>query len=86
MGGVLSIRMNDDAVRLLGVVGRMTDIEPPGGLATGLRELLASGIVRRAQVLTWADSQGNAGDEPTTFFVLTNLFVGWILERCWTSL
>jgi len=24
--------------------------------------------------------------EPTIFFVLTNLFVGWILERCWTSL
>ena len=73
MGGVLSTRMNDDAVRLLGVLGRMADIEPPGGLATGLRELLASGIVRRAQVLTWANSQGNADGAPSFFPDLT----GW---------
>jgi hypothetical protein len=66
MGGVLSIRMND-AVRLLGVLGRMADIEPPGGLATGLRELLASGIVRRTQVLTWANSQGDADSAPASF-------------------
>jgi hypothetical protein len=73
MGGVLSIRMNDDAVRLLGVLGRMADIEPPGGLATGLRELLASGIVRRTQVLTWANSQGDADSAPASFPDLT----GW---------
>ena len=63
--------MNDDAVTLLGVLGHMADIEPPGGLAAGLRALLASGIVRRAQVLTWAGSQGNADDAPSIFPDLT---------------
>jgi hypothetical protein len=57
MGGVLSIRMNDDAVRLLGVLGGMAGIEPAGGMAAGLRERLSSGIVRRAHVLTWANSR-----------------------------
>jgi hypothetical protein len=73
ISGVLSIRMNDDAVRLLGVLGGMAGIEPPGGLAAGLRERLASGIVRRAHVLTWADSQGHAEGAPSFFPDLT----GW---------
>jgi hypothetical protein len=73
MGGVLSIQMNDDAVRLLGVLDGMAGIEPPGGLTTGLRQRLASGIVRRARVLTWANSQGNADGAPSIFPDLT----GW---------
>jgi hypothetical protein len=73
MSGVLSIRMNDDAATLLGVFGHLADIAPPGGMAAGLRGLLASGIVRRAQVLTWADSYGNADDAPSIFPDLT----GW---------
>ena len=70
---MLSIRMNDEAVRLLGILDSMTGIEPPGGLTVGLRELLANGIVRRAQVLTWADSRGNADGAPSIFRDLT----GW---------
>jgi hypothetical protein len=73
MGGVLSIRMNDDAARLLGVLGGMAGIEPAGGMAAGLRERLSSGIARRAHVLTWANSQGNAGGAPSFFPDLT----GW---------
>jgi uncharacterized protein with HEPN domain len=41
----------------------------------------------------WADRGALLGvraahrrPRPTIFIVLTNLFVGWILERCWTSL
>jgi hypothetical protein len=73
MGSVLSIRMNDEAVRLLGVLDGMVGIGPPGGLTVGLRERLASGIVRRAQVLTWANSLGNADGAPSFFPDLT----GW---------
>jgi hypothetical protein len=68
-----SIRMNDDAVRLLGMLDGMADTEPPGGLAAGLQERLASGIVRRAHVLMWADSPGNADGAPSFFPDLT----GW---------
>jgi hypothetical protein len=73
MGGMLSIRMNDDAARLLGVFGGMAGIEPRGGMAADLRERLASGIVRRAHVLTWANSRGNAIGAPSFFPDLT----GW---------
>jgi hypothetical protein len=73
MGGVLSIRMSDEAVRLLGVLDGMGGIEPQGGLTARLRQRLASGIVRRAQVLTWANSPGNADVAPSFFPDLT----GW---------
>ena len=73
MGGVLSTRMNDEAVRLLGVLDGVGGIEPPGRLTAGLQERLASGIVRRAQVLTWANSLGNADGAPSFFPDLT----GW---------
>jgi hypothetical protein len=73
MGGVLSTRMNDEAVRLLGVLDGVGGIEPPGRQTAGLQERLASGIVRRAQVLTWANSLGNADGAPSFFPDLT----GW---------
>lgn len=65
--------MNDDAVRLLGVLDGMAGIEPPGGLTTGLQERLTAGIARRAQVLTWVASPGNADGAPPVFPDLT----GW---------
>ncbi|MGH3401016.1 MAG: hypothetical protein ACRDRJ_00600 [Streptosporangiaceae bacterium] len=43
--------MNDDAVKLLGMLDGMADTDLPGGLAAGLQERLASGIVRRARPL-----------------------------------
>lgn len=60
--------MNDAAVELL---GPLTGMEPPGGLAPALRERADRGIIRRGKVLTWADSTGRAEDAPSVFKDLT---------------
>jgi hypothetical protein len=69
MDGVLSLKMNDAAVDLL---GPMTGMEPPGGLAPGLRGRADCGILRRGKVLTWADSTSRAEDAPSVFQDLTS--------------
>lgn len=69
MDGVLSLKMNDAAVDLL---GPMTGMEPPGPLAPGLRDRADCGIVRRGKVLTWADSTSRAEDAPSVFQDLTS--------------
>ncbi|WP_433419714.1 hypothetical protein ACQP1V_06180 [Microtetraspora malaysiensis] len=53
---MLSLKMNDAAVQMLGVLNGLAAIEPPGGLASGLLERAERGIVRRGKVLTWATS------------------------------
>jgi hypothetical protein len=67
---VLSLKLNDAAVAVL---DGLHAIAPPGGLAPGLHDLAARGIVRRGAVLTWADSAGRAEGAPGIFTDLT----GW---------
>jgi hypothetical protein len=71
MGDVLSLRMNDPAVKLLDAASGLAALEPPGGLAPGLRERLARGIVRKGAVLTWTDSTADAAGAPSFFPDLT---------------
>ena len=73
MARMLSVKMNDVAVRAVGVLVGLAAAEPPGGLAPGLRDRAAGGIVRRGEVLTWAGSSGNAEGAPSVFGDLT----GW---------
>ncbi|WP_328929922.1 hypothetical protein OG429_38645 [Streptomyces sp. NBC_00190] len=73
MSRMLSLTMNDAAAGILGVLASRVDLTPPGGLAPGLRDRLTEGITRRGQVLTWANSAGNANDAPSFFGDLT----GW---------
>ncbi|MEV6682808.1 hypothetical protein AB0N09_38990 [Streptomyces erythrochromogenes] len=71
---MLSLTMNDAAAEALGVLaGQALFAPPPNGLAPGLRERLAGGISRRGEVLTWADSTGDADGAPSSFTDLT----GW---------
>ena len=63
--------MNDAAVEMLGMLSGFAAIEPPEGLASGLQERVASGIVRRGKVLTWASSVGGAEAAPSLFETLT---------------
>jgi hypothetical protein len=55
---MLSLKMNDAAVKTLGVLTGLGGVEPPGGLAPGLQEWVARGITHHGEVLTWADSTG----------------------------
>ncbi|MER7585857.1 hypothetical protein [Kitasatospora sp. NPDC097691] len=73
MNHMLSLTMNDAAAEMLGVLAGQAALTPPGGLALGLRGRLAQGIARRGEVLTWADSTGNADGAPSFFGDLT----GW---------
>ncbi|WP_157536677.1 hypothetical protein [Kitasatospora mediocidica] len=73
MSHMLSLRMNDAADELLGVLAGRATLTPPGGLAPGLRDRLADGITPQGSVLTWANSTGNANDAPSFFGDLT----GW---------
>ncbi|MCP2336147.1 hypothetical protein [Actinomadura rupiterrae] len=57
---MLSLKMNDAAVQTLGVLTGLERLEPPGGLATGLQEKAARGIIRHGQALTWSDSHNPA--------------------------
>ena len=68
---MLSLNLNDHTVRLLGVLGGLGELTPPGGLAPALRDQLGRGIKRRGQTLTWADSVGNADGAPAFFNDLT---------------
>lgn len=68
---MLSLQLNDHAVRLLGVLGGLGGMTPPGGLAPGLRDKLDRGIERRGETLTWADSVGNIEGAPAFFNDLT---------------
>ncbi|MFI6318783.1 hypothetical protein ACIBG8_14745 [Nonomuraea sp. NPDC050556] len=68
---MLSLTMNDAAVEALKLLTALTVVAPPGGLSPDLRERAARGIVRRGEVLTWADSTGGAADAPSFFPDLT---------------
>lgn len=65
--------MNDAAIDATGLLSGLAAVEPPGGLAPGLRERAARGIVRRGQVLTWASSDGGAETVP----LATSDLTGW---------
>lgn len=71
MHSMLSLKMNDAAIRALGVLTGLAAVTPPGGFAPGLRDQLASGISHRGDVLTWADSVGNSAGAPSFFNDLT---------------
>jgi len=73
MACMLALKMNDAAVRALGVLDGLAAVAPPGGLAPGLRDLAARGIVRRGRVLTWPHSARDADGAPGSFQDLT----GW---------
>ncbi|MFD5462873.1 hypothetical protein ACFWIQ_08580 [Kitasatospora sp. NPDC127059] len=73
MSRMLSLTMNDAAAETLGLLAGRATLMPPGGLTPGLRSRLASGITRRGEVLTWADSTGDADNAPSFFGDLT----GW---------
>jgi hypothetical protein len=70
---MLSVTMNDLAVESLGMRAGHATLTPPDGLAPGLRQRIARGIVRRGEVLTWADSVGDADGAPSQHPDLT----GW---------
>ncbi|GAA5084020.1 hypothetical protein HNP84_003748 [Thermocatellispora tengchongensis] len=55
---MISVKMNDDAAALLGVLDGPGGAHPPGGLSADLRERLAEGIAWRGDVLTWASCPG----------------------------
>jgi len=73
IGLVLSLKLNDAAIKALAVLDGLSAIAPADGLAPGLRERVARGIVRRGTVLTWADSAGRTEKAPGIFTDLT----GW---------
>ncbi|WP_336211629.1 hypothetical protein [Nonomuraea sp. LPB2021202275-12-8] len=73
MERMFSLTMNDAAADMLGVMNGLAALEPPGGLASGLRERAAEGIVRRGKVLTWTSSTGGAEGAPSFLPDLT----GW---------
>jgi hypothetical protein len=52
IGGMLSLQMNDAAVRLLGLHEGLPSACLPGGIAPGLEDMLERGIVRRGQVVS----------------------------------
>ncbi|MEU8322427.1 hypothetical protein AB0C33_29065 [Nonomuraea sp. NPDC048881] len=74
---MLRVAMNDSAAGLLGVPGGPALPAPPGGLAPGLRERVAQGLVRRGEVLGWAASTDGAERAPAPFHDLT----GWECDR-----
>ncbi|MFI7416128.1 hypothetical protein [Nonomuraea sp. NPDC049684] len=69
--------MNDSAAGLLGMPGGPALPAPPGGLAPGLRERVAQGLVQRGEVLGWAASTDGAERAPAPFHDLT----GWECDR-----
>jgi hypothetical protein len=72
------MQMNDAAAATLGVFAGLGNVAPPGGLAPGLRELAAGGIVMRDDVLTFTGHGGWAPEPPGAFPDLT----GW---ECFVS-
>jgi hypothetical protein len=71
MGRVLSVTMNDRAIRLLGVLDGFASLDLPGALHDELRDSLAIGIARRGDVVTWADSTWDPDRAPSGFPDLT---------------
>ena len=65
--------MNDAAIDASGLLSGLAAVDPPGGLAPGLRDRSARGIVRRGQVLIWAGSDGGAETIP----LATGDLTGW---------
>jgi hypothetical protein len=65
---MLALTMNDAAVRLLGLYDGLLPASLPAGIGPGLEGILGRGIVRRGQVVTWADTSGPPaglrGNEP----------------------
>lgn len=72
MAGMLTLQANDAAVTALGLPDGLA-VQPPAGLAQGLRDVAAGGIVRRGDVLTWSGSAEDAEAAPGIFGDLT----GW---------
>ncbi|WP_143174233.1 hypothetical protein [Streptoalloteichus hindustanus] len=70
---MFTVTMNDAAAEAVRVWAGFDALEPPGGLAPGLRERVARGIHRRGAVLMWADSTVDAGSASSFFPDLT----GW---------
>ena len=68
---MLSLKMNDLAADALGMWAGQAVFSPPGGLAPGLRQRIAVGVLRQGKVLTWADSAGSADGAPSQFPDLT---------------
>jgi hypothetical protein len=67
MAGMLSMNMNDAAARALRVTSGLAALAPADGIAPGLRDRIARGIVRRGPVLTWSDSVGDPAGAPAFF-------------------
>jgi hypothetical protein len=71
MGGMLTLTMNDAAVRLLGLYDGLLPASLPVDIGPGLEGILGRGIVRRGQVVTWAGSAGDAEGAPGVLRDLT---------------
>ncbi|RJO73408.1 hypothetical protein D5S18_19460 [Nocardia panacis] len=70
---MLTLKLSDAAVKTLGVVAGFAFLEPPDGLADGLRAHLEKGLTHRGNVLTWAGSTATVDRSGSRLFDLT----GW---------
>ncbi|MCA2216315.1 hypothetical protein [Jidongwangia harbinensis] len=68
---MLTLKVNDAAAQVLGMIGALRYTAAPGDLTTGLQERIDCGLRRRGSVLTWADSVGVAEGAPSIFNDLT---------------
>lgn len=71
MGGMLSIQMNDAAARMLGACDGLLSASRPAAVDAGLEDVLARGLARCGQVLTWAGSFADASGALSFFPDLT---------------
>ncbi|WP_225730043.1 MULTISPECIES: hypothetical protein [unclassified Nocardia] len=70
---MLTLKMSDAAVKVLGVLDGFTGLEPPAGLAAELRPHVESGFSQHDDVITWADSSAVVDKSARQHFDLT----GW---------
>ncbi|MFJ9691239.1 hypothetical protein [Kitasatospora sp. NPDC101183] len=63
---MLTLSMNDAAVEMLGLADG-AGLMPPEGLSDGLRELLARGITRQGEVISWGSGANGALDAPGNY-------------------
>ncbi|MVU83727.1 hypothetical protein GPX89_41645 [Nocardia sp. ET3-3] len=70
---MLTVTMNDRAATLLRASAGFDRLDPPGGLAEGLRAWADRGIARRGEVIGWAPVPATADHAPGDFVDLT----GW---------